>query len=95
MILAPVTLHRALSTTKWMKVSQVVDYLNQCGSLAFASDEEYEAWRSLWKYHQKYNSVRYSLNKWRGVNIDMVLGDDNGNEVPVYMYVPSVIRGIQ
>lgn len=95
MILAPQTLHRALSTTRWSKVSEVVEYLNQCGPLAFVDDNEYETWRSLWKYHQKYNSVRYSLNKWRGVNIDMVLGDDKGNEVPVYMYVPSVIKGIQ
>lgn len=90
MVLSPTTLHRALRTDKWMKASEVMEYLNQCGPLAFADDEEYKQYKSLWRYRDRYNAVRYSLNKHRGVNIDTVLGDDNGNEVRVYMYVPSV-----
>ena len=69
----------------WSSVFDVVDYLRQCGPIAFISDEEYNRFRFATKSRQ-YDMVRCALVRaYRANMLDRAVGDVRRNR-EVYVY---------
>jgi hypothetical protein len=86
------TVLKRVSRTRWMTAGQVADDLRQCGPLAFASRDEYTAFRSAAPRRQ-YDAVRRVLMRLRFTRgLDCCLGSDDGREVRVFMLVDEVAR---